>query len=66
VTYVSDPRQKWRLEAPFGEDRPDRVLVLVPPGLWSAEGRPMADIVAEFAEERCDRIDRYVEGAEAG
>ena len=66
VTYVSDSRQKWRLETPFDEDRPDRVQILVHPGLWSAEGRPMADIVAELVEERCERIDRYADSVEAG
>ena len=61
VTYVSDSRQKWRTETPFDEDLPDRVQALVHPGLWTDEGRPMAEIVAELVEERCDRIDRYVD-----
>ena len=61
VTYVSDSRQKWRTETPFDDDVPEQLQVLVHPGLWTDDGRPMADIVADLVEERCDRIDRYVD-----
>lgn len=61
VEYISDSRQKWRTESPFDDVRPDRVQILVHPGLWTTEGRPMADIVAELVEERHDGVDRYVD-----
>lgn len=47
---------------PFGEDRPERVQVLVHPGLWTPKGRPIVDLVVEPVEERYDRTNRYVDG----
>lgn len=61
IEYASDSRQKWRTERPFGDSRPDQVQVLVHPGLWTEEGRPMAEIVANLVESQYESIDRYVD-----
>lgn len=62
IDYVSDSRQKWRTGSPFDGERPDRVQILVHPGLWTPENRPMSEIVADLIEDRYDRVDRYLEG----
>ena len=61
IQYISDSRQKWRTQSPFAGERPEQVQILVHPGLWTEEGRPMAEIVADLVEERYDRIDRYLD-----
>ena len=61
IEYVSDSRQKWRTQVPFEDDRPEKIQLLVHPGLWTEEGRPMAEIVADIVEDRHGRVDRYVD-----
>jgi choline dehydrogenase-like flavoprotein len=61
IEYVSDSRQKWRAEPVFDGERPEQVQILVHPGLWTAGGRPMAEIVTELVEDQYERIDRYVD-----
>ncbi|MFW6320949.1 MAG: hypothetical protein ACOC0Z_03805 [Halohasta sp.] len=45
IDYVSDSSQKWESAEPFPEGLAETFQLLVHPGLWHADHRPMADIV---------------------
>ncbi|GAB3026165.1 polysaccharide deacetylase family protein [Natronobiforma cellulositropha] len=59
--YTSDSNQKWRLEPPFPGGRPDHLQLLVHPGLWGEDERPLEEIVDELASDCRDHVERYVE-----
>lgn len=61
IEYVSDSRQKWRTESPFGGERPPRAQILVHPGLWTPEDHKMATLMEELDRECRRRIDDYLE-----
>lgn len=61
ATYRSDSNQKWRREPPFPDGRPDRLQLLVHPGLWGEDGREMDAIVADLAGACHERVDAYLE-----
>ncbi|MFP8956239.1 hypothetical protein ACLI4Y_05885 [Natrialbaceae archaeon A-CW3] len=62
IEYRSDSRQKWRTEPPFPEGRPDRLQLLVHPGLWGNTPRKMADIVAELEAKQRTHVEAYLDG----
>lgn len=59
IGYRSDSSQKWRSAEPFGDGLPERLQLLVHPGLWHADGRPMAEIVDERRRRCHSRVDDY-------
>jgi len=59
IEYVSDSDQKWATSPPFPNGLPETFQLLVHPGLWYAEHRPMADIVNERCDQRHAAIDHY-------
>lgn len=61
IDYVSDSAQKWRAEPVFDGPAPDRVQILVHPGAWTEDDRPIADIVGDLADEKRRRVDAYLE-----
>jgi peptidoglycan/xylan/chitin deacetylase (PgdA/CDA1 family) len=61
ATYRSDSSQKWRSEPPLPDERPDRLQLLVHPGLWSESGRELNDIAEKLAEARHADVDAYFE-----
>lgn len=65
TTYVSDSSQKWRVEPPFPDDRPEHLQLLVHPGLWGQRPQGMDDILAELAVERHAHVDAYLDPMEA-
>ena len=61
VGYVSDSSQKWRSERPFDDGVPDAMQLLVHPGLWHSEDRPIAAIVEALRDRRVDGLDGYLD-----
>jgi len=59
IGYRSDSSQKWRSVEPFGGGLPNRLQLLVHPGLWHADGRPMAEIVSERRNRCHSQVDDY-------
>lgn len=53
--YVSDSGQRWRETPPFPEDPPDRMQVLVHPGLWDDEDAPFDARVEAVIGTACRR-----------
>ena len=62
ITYRSDSSQKWRTEPPFPDGRPDRLQLLIHPGLWADQPREMADIVEEIESKQRAHVESYLEG----
>ena len=62
VPYVSDSNQRWRDERPFPDGVPDRAQMLVHPGLWTAEGRRLDDLLAAAADRGHEAVETYVGG----
>ena len=60
IEYRSDSRQKWRTEPPFPDGRPDRLQLLVHPGLWGKDHRSMDEIITDLSERRRRRLDDYL------
>ncbi|WP_255170774.1 hypothetical protein [Natrononativus amylolyticus] len=58
--YRSDSNQKWRDEPPFPNGRPDRLQLLVHPGLWESSAREMPEILETIALERHGHVDTYL------
>lgn len=61
ITYRSDSNQKWRSEPPLRGERPDRLQLLVHPGLWAPSARRMAQIVEERSADRREHVNDYFE-----
>ena len=59
IGYRSDSSQKWRSAEPFGDGLPDRFQLLVHPGLWHADHRPMAEIVGDRRHRCHSHVDGY-------
>ena len=57
IAYLSDSSQKWTTTPPFPNGLAETFQLLVHPGLWHDEHRPMAKIVRE----RCQRTHRAVD-----
>lgn len=57
VEYVSDSAGKWRSGRPFADGVPSSMQLLVHPGLWGVDDRPLPAIL----EERRDRCHRRIE-----
>lgn len=57
VEYVSDSAGKWRSSRPFEDGVPASMQLLVHPGLWGVDDRPLPAIL----EERRDRCHRRIE-----
>jgi len=62
ITYRSDSSQKWRTEPPFPHGRPDRLQLLIHPGLWGHTPREMADIVADIETKQRAHVETYLDG----
>jgi peptidoglycan/xylan/chitin deacetylase (PgdA/CDA1 family) len=56
IGYVADSSQRWRREPPLSEPLPDRVQVLVHPGLWGEEDASFEARVTEATERACRRV----------
>ena len=61
IGYISDSKGKWRRQPPFEGRPPQKLQVLIHPGLWTPSDRGMRDLLERTAERRRQRIDRYVE-----
>lgn len=61
IEYRSDSSQKWLDERPFPGGPPETFQLLVHPGLWHAEARPMDEIVDELRRETYRRVDAYLD-----
>ncbi|MCU4742183.1 hypothetical protein OB955_00990 [Halobacteria archaeon AArc-m2/3/4] len=61
IGYLSDSNQKWQTEPPFPNGRPDRLQLLVHPGLWGPTERELDDIITELATDCYEHVDRYLE-----
>lgn len=59
IEYFSDSSQKWTTNPPFPNGLAETFQLLVHPGLWAAEHRPMAEIVSERCDERRAAVDHY-------
>lgn len=59
IDYLSDSGQKWRSTEPFPEGLPERFQLLVHPGLWYDDHRPMAEIIDEQCQHAHTLIDGY-------
>ncbi|WP_253737457.1 hypothetical protein [Halohasta salina] len=65
IGYRSDSSQKWRSTDPFGDTLPERLQLLVHPGLWHADGRPMGEIVDERRRRCYGRVDDFFDPLDA-
>ncbi len=59
IEYVSDSSQKWTTTPPFPDGLAETFQLLVHPGLWHADHRPMGDIVCELCDQRHAAVDHY-------
>ncbi|MFC6836142.1 hypothetical protein [Halomarina ordinaria] len=59
-TYVSDSNQKWRAGPPFPDGVPERVQILVHPGLWHEDDRPLAEVLRTVEERTHDGVARFM------
>lgn len=59
IGYVSDSSQKWCTDDPFPNGLADTFQLLVHPGLWHTDHRPMSDIVEEIATHSHRRVESY-------
>jgi len=59
IDYRSDSGQKWCSTDPFPDGLPERFQLLVHPGLWYDDHRPMADIVDEQCRHAHTFVDSY-------
>jgi len=59
IEYFSDSSQKWTTNPPFPNGLAKTFQLLVHPGLWHDEHRPMAEIVDEGCRKRHAAVDHY-------
>jgi len=59
IDYRSDSSQKWVEAEPFPNGFPEALQLLVHPGLWHVDHRPMVDIVEDHRQEVNRQVDGY-------
>ncbi|MFC7177444.1 hypothetical protein [Halosegnis marinus] len=60
VAYRSDSNMRWRAEPPFADGVPDRLQLLVHPGLWGPEDADFAERVRTEVNHELSRTARYM------
>lgn len=61
ITYVADSNQRWRDEPPLVDADPDRVQVLVHPGLWASADESFGSRLDAERSRRLDGIRAYLD-----
>ncbi|MEA1931142.1 MAG: hypothetical protein U9O06_06300 [Euryarchaeota archaeon] len=59
IDYRSDSSQKWVAAEPFPDSLAETLQLLVHPGLWHADHRPMAEIVGDLRQQAHRQVDGY-------
>ena len=59
IEYFSDSSQKWTTQPPFPNGLAETFQLLVHPGLWHDEHRPMAEIVDDGCRKQHAAVDHY-------
>lgn len=59
VAYCSDSDQRWRDDPPLTDGVPDRLQVLVHPGLWGERDRSFDACVRRATANRCEHVQGY-------
>lgn len=59
IEYVSDSSQKWSSTEPFPNGLPETFQLLVHPGLWHTDHRPMTEIVDDHRRHIHAHVDSY-------
>jgi hypothetical protein len=59
IDYVSDSSQKWCSTEPFPDGLAETFQLLVHPGLWHPNHRPMAEIVGDHRRHVYAQVDSY-------
>lgn len=59
IDYRSDSSQKWVAAEPFPDELPETLQLLVHPGLWHTDHRPMAEIVEDLRQQAHRQVDGY-------
>lgn len=60
VAYRGDSNQRWRDEPPLADGVPERMQVLVHPGLWGEEDATFAERLATLTDRRLGRTRRFM------
>lgn len=60
IAYRGDSNQRWRGSPPFADGFPDRLQVLVHPGLWAETDQPFAERLYRERDDRFDSISEFL------
>jgi len=61
VAYTADSNQRWRDDSAFDGTPPERVQVLVHPGLWAADDERFGDRLDGERDRRFDAVRTYLD-----
>lgn len=61
IEYRGDSNQRWRWGRPFAGEFPDRLQILVHPGLWADTDQSFAERLYRERDERFDAISEFLD-----
>lgn len=60
IDYSADSNQRWRTSPPFGEGVPERLQILVHPGLWAETDQAFAERLYRERDDRFGAISEFL------
>lgn len=60
IEYRGDSNQRWRREPPFADGVPDRLQILVHPGLWAETDQTFAERLYRERDDQFDAVSDYL------
>lgn len=60
IPYRGDSNQRWRDEPPFDSGYPEKIQILVHPGLWGKNDTGFEDCVYRAVDNTTESLDRFV------
>ena len=60
IPYRGDSNQRWRDKLPFDSGHPEKIQILVHPGLWGENDTEFEDCVYRAVDETTESLDRFV------